>query len=386
MSSSNLVRIAAVAEVTPGTTPATAFSTVRKISDGLSGTPTTTESAEARADRQSAGQLQVGLEVGGDIEVELSALPIYSAFISSAMKSTLTAENILYGVSGTVAVTDVDELTTTVTDPALTLAVNDLIQISGFANAANNVLAVITAIAGQVITVATRNPLVVEADSGANLITRPAYYNIGATEKTFTIEKRFMDLTNKSLIYRGMSVDTFNVTLEYGSIVKSKFGFVGTDYEAPVALVPTSVNAATDEIALNASSDAGLVLVDGVVAPFCIQSFSLDLANNSQATNCVGTLAPTGYTLGTAQISVSLSAYLADSNWSYIRDKIASTAVSVLLSAENADGGYAFYLPAVQLSFPDPSGSGRDQQVTLEMAGTAKYDSTFANSFRVYVW
>ena len=54
MSSSNLVRIAAVAEVTPGTTPGTAFSTVRKVSDSLSGTPVTAESAEARADREHA--------------------------------------------------------------------------------------------------------------------------------------------------------------------------------------------------------------------------------------------------------------------------------------------------------------------------------------------
>lgn len=385
MSSSNLVRIAAVTEVTAGITPATAFSTVRKISDSLSGTPTTTESEEARSDRQSAGQLQVGLEVGGDIEVELSGLPIYSTFLSSAMKSALTAAATQAGVD-TLGVTAANQLTATGTDLTTLFAAGDMIRLTGFINAANNVLAVVTVVTATVLTVLTRDPLVIEADTGVSTADRPSYYQIGSTDKTFTIEKRFMDLADKSLVYRGAAVDTFSVSMEYGAIAKGTFGFVATDYEAPVALVPSSVTAATDELAFNVSSDVGLIVVDGAVAPFCIQSLNIELNNNAQPNTCIGTLAPTGYTLGTAQITVSMSAYLADSNWSYIDNKIDSTPISLLASIENADGGMAFYLPSVQLSFQDPNGAGRDQQVTLDMEGTAKYSSAFANSFRVYVW
>lgn len=385
MSSSNLVRIAAVTEVTAGITPATAFSTVRKISDSLSGTPTTTESEEARSDRQSAGQLQVGLEVGGDIEVELSGLPIYSTFLSSALKSALTAASVQAGVD-TLGVTAANQLTATGTALTTLFAVGDMVRITGFLNAANNVVGVVTVVTATVLTVLTRNPLVVEADSGVSKVERPSHYQIGSTDKTFTIEKRFMDLASKSLVYRGAAVDTFSVSMEYGAIAKGTFGFVATGYDAPVALVPSSVTAATDELAFNVSSDVGLIVVDGTVAPFCIQSLNIELNNNAQPNTCIGTLAPTGYTLGTAQITVSMSAYLADSNWAYIDKKIDSTPISLLASIENADGGMAFYLPSVQLSFQDPNGAGRDQQVTLDMEGTAKYSSAFANSFRVYVW
>lgn len=384
MSSSNLVRIAAVAEVTPGTTPGTAFATVRKVSDSLSGTPVTAESAEARADRQTAGQLQVGLEVAGDVEVELSPQAIYTSFLSSAMKSAITAA--APSAATTIAVSDTDEITITGADLTTLFDVNDLIRITGFSNAANNVLALVVSRTATVMQVLTKNPLVVEADTGTSEITRPSYYEIGTTEKTFTIEKRFMDLTDRSLVYRGASVDAFSVNFEYGSIVTATFGFVATDYEAPVALVPSSVTAADGVNAYNASSDVGLVIVDGEVAPFCIQSFGLELANNSQANNCVGTLAPTGYTLGSAAVSVSLSAYLADSNWDYIDKKINNESVSILSVAENSAGGIAFYVPSVQLSFPDPAGEGRDAQVTLEMAGTAKYDATLGNTMRIYLW
>lgn len=384
MSSSNLVRIAAVAEVTPGTTPGTAFSTVRKISDSLSGTPTTAESEEARADRQTAGQLQVGLEVAGDIEVELSSQAIYTSFLSSAMKSALQAA--VPSAATTIGITDTDEITVTGADLTTLFAVNDLIRISGFSNAANNVLALVVSRTATVMQVLTKNPLVVEADTGTSEITRPSYYQIGSTEKTFTLEKRFMDLTNKSIVYRGASVDVFSASFEYGNIVTATFGFVATDYEAPTSLVPSSVNAADSVNAYNASSDVSLIVIDGVVAPFCVQSFNIELNNNSQANNCVGSLAPTGYTLGTAAVSVEMSAYLADSNWDYLDKKIDNTPISVLSVAENSAGGIAFYIPAVQLSFPDPAGEGKDAQVTLDMAGTAKYDSTLGNTLRIYLW
>ena len=86
MSSSNLVRLAYIAESTYGTTPASGdFQTARFTSESLSGTPQIATSEEIQASRKSAGQVQVGLDVGGDINTELSGDVAIKDFIRAGM-------------------------------------------------------------------------------------------------------------------------------------------------------------------------------------------------------------------------------------------------------------------------------------------------------------
>ena len=89
MSSSNLVRLAFIPEVTYGVTPGAGnFTTARFTSEGLSGTPQTVESQQIRTDRMSSGQVVVGLEVGGEVPFELAKEDAIDSLIESAMYNT----------------------------------------------------------------------------------------------------------------------------------------------------------------------------------------------------------------------------------------------------------------------------------------------------------
>lgn len=92
MSESNQVRLRYIPEVTYDTTPIDGvWDTVRYTSETLSATPTTTTSAEVRADRMISDMPKVGMEVGGDVSFEFSATS-FDDFIESAMCSTWQAD------------------------------------------------------------------------------------------------------------------------------------------------------------------------------------------------------------------------------------------------------------------------------------------------------
>jgi len=52
--------------------------------------------------------------------------------------------------------------------------------------------------------------------------------------------------------------------------------------------------------------------------------------------------------------------------------------------AKNADGGYAVALPAIQVSMDDPSVQGGNQQMMMNLNGTAKVGPNGESALRIY--
>jgi len=117
---------------------------------------------------------------------------------------------------------------------------------------------------------------------------------------------------------------------------------------------------------------------------FCIQSVTLSLNNNLTPQNCIGKIAATNFNPGTANISVELSAYLSDSNWAILAKKLTQESFSLAFQVKNSDGWYGFYLPALQVSFSDPSSGGNNSDVMLSMSGTAKVGSNGESSLFIF--
>jgi hypothetical protein len=370
MSSSNLVRLAYIAETIYGTTPASGdFQTARFTSESLSGTPQIAASEEIQASRKSAGQVQVGLDVGGDINTELSGdLAIKDFLRAGMMQSAWTA---VVTFTGSLTVTAIGKTIAGVTN-ASSFSVGDLVILSNFTDVRNNGTAYITNIAGTTITV-SKETIASETDASAT-ITRPLRVQVGTTAQSFSIEKDFTDLTDKSISYRGMLVNSFALNFEYGSIANSVFSFMGNGYETPTIPMTdgrTILAAGTDQ-PLNASSDIGTVFVEGAPATFCIQNLNLTISNGMTPSVCLGELAPQNYSLGTAAVEISGSAYLADSDWSLMAKKISQAPVMIGYTAINDNGGIGVVVHGAQLSFPDPSSAGMDQQVSIAFTGSAK--------------
>lgn len=417
MSSSNLVSLIAVPETTYGQTdsPLSGVTArdMRFTSETLSGTPQTTESQTIRTDRMSGGQVVVGLDSGGGIDVELARDPLYDLFLAAGMMSAWQAAVASAAADLTIAlngsVSQQATLTSTIIDftdfdgLGNPLVAGDLLIIAGAATAANNtIVQVISVTDANNIEAAVPSKMVDEVIAAGATLTRPEFCDIGSTQSAFTLSKAYQDVTHAagsdehSQRYTGSLVNTLSISAAYGEVMTAAFGVLSNGYlqEAPslrqqiVAAGGTVVPAATTAT-LNASVDVPLVTtVDGgVVAAnnWCIQSLDLTLDNGLQPQNCIGVIAPTKYDLGTAAIAINASIYLSDSSYDrFMAAKLSQTPLGITVGAINDDGGYIFQLSAVQLSFPDPSSGGANTQVTIDASGVARVGLNGESSLRIY--
>ena len=448
---------------------------IRKTDESMSGTPKITESAEVVSDAQPTGQLIVGLDVGGGINAELAPTISQHDFIEAGMRSKWGGGIASSGaviVIDTAAKTLTGTLTTFVTDG---FAVGDMVALSNFANAVNNVVVQITAVTETVITYAGASTMVDETGGGDEVVTRPAYldwgnrfggeidsglqtltidntaktitrdsgsfvtdgfaigdqpllsgfvtsknntsiiltnvtalvltYDAGSvlvdetgtgsekvvlpanTNFSFTLAKDFLDLTDKSLTYAGERVGSFKLDFKYGSIASVAFTMMGTGYEVPATPFTTgkTISAVATEPALNASSDLGLVIVDGQQTNYCIEGINLDINNNMLPIECMGAIAPKDQQATGLSVNVGMDVFLQDANFDFHAKKLAQTPVAISYYVRDSSGrGYAVQVPAVQLSFSDAAGAGKRQLSKLSLSGVAKKDGTLNRTIRIY--
>ena len=392
MSSGNLVEVTLLEETVYGETPVAGdFKTSRYVSESLSGTSDTSESQSIRTDRLSSGQVVAGLTVGGDLSLEIAKEPIIDDLFKAAMQSEWVISAVITEDM------DLDATAKTLTrgsgDFSAQVRVGDTVMLQGFGTTANNVEVSIAEVV-DALNVKFVGPKTLVTESGTGTSFQVAdYLEIGIDKKSFSMQKRFLDLSNKAINYRGMVVSDIELNVAYGDIVKGSVSMSGNDY-VPVSASAdfmtdgrTITDAATTQ-SLNGSVDmpfigeSSLGILDE--ASFCIQSLKLKLGNNLSTQNCIGKAAPDDYSLGTAKVEISLSAYLADSNWSMISKKLTQDPFAISFQIKNADGWYSFYLPAIQVSFDDPSSSGQNQDVTLDMDGMGKVGANGESSLRIY--
>lgn len=394
MSSSNQVRITAIKETTYGVTPGVGnFETARFTAETLSGTPETTESAQIRTDRLSSGQVVTGLTVSGDINSELAKEDMIDQFFESAMHNSWVADTpVTVDLTLTVAGLTIDRASG---DWNTDVAVGDLITTTGFTNTINNriymVAEIVSALQIRVVTDSSVT-LIDEVGSGTDFVVSDKL-SIGTTQVSFSMEKAFLDLTTKGIIYRGQIVSNMTLNVAYGELATLAFTFSGNDYvtvdqASDFITDGRTINPAATSNSMNGSVDMPFI-ANSAVGPFadssfCIQSVNIELNNNLTAQTCIGQVAPDSYSSGTAAISVSLSAYLADGNWDILAKKLTQESFAVGGLIQNVDGYYGFYMPAVQVSFDDPASPGANQDVILEMTGTAKVGDNGESSLVMY--
>lgn len=394
MSSSNNVRIASIKETVYGVTPAAGnFKSARFVSESLSGSPETTESALIRTDRQSSGQVVTGLTVGGAINLELAYDSLINEWLEGAMFNSWQT-SLAVNADLTIATTG-GTITRAAGDWNTDVRVGDIITLTGFSNSVNNTQVMVSSIDSATVIKFVGPEAIVDEVGTGNTFKVADYLEIGNknTRTSFSLEKAFLDLTNKAINYRGQLVNTMNLNIAYGSIVSASFEFSGNDYEPVGAAVDFMTNGRTIDNAattnpMNGSIDMPFIANDSAgtldESTFCIQSVELNLNNNLSAQNCIGKAAPQDYSEGTAQITVNLSAYLADENWNLIAKKLSQDPIQFGFMVKNNGGYYGFYLPAVQLSFNDPQSQGQNQDVILNTSGVAKVGANGESALRIY--
>ena len=401
MSSGNLVSVIYAPETVYGVEDAplstVTANTVRFTSESLSGTPTTSESAAIRVDRMSGGQITTGLDVGGGLDWELSAGKFFDDWFEASMMSTWVAAEIL-STDVTLSPTTPTQANLIITGDFTTIgvAVNDVLQLVP-ASGPCIVLSVISITSTTEVVVATPTDTPAISSVAMN-VEIPENLSIGTEQKSFTIGKSYLDTPHDlttdlhSQTYTGSLVSAFNVSCNYGEISTGSFTTLGNgyvqeypSYEQRIIAAGGSVSPAGTEQPVNASIDVPLVTSAGTSADYCIESFTIDLDNGLNAQSCIGEIAPSGYILGTAAIAITASIYNSDNAYDiYMPNKLTQAPISMTFTMDNSDGGWAFFLPAVQLSFPDPASSGQNTTVMLDATGTAKVGADGGSALIIY--
>jgi hypothetical protein len=367
------------------------FLTARFTSEKYSGTPETTESVQIRTDRMSSGQVVTGLTVAGGHSIELAKETAIEDFLESAMFNAWDTS--FTSKTRNLAIDASAKTITAVAESFVTegLVVGDIIVLSDFADAGNNVPVMVTDVTALVLTYAGPTGMVTVSESAT--YQRADKLTIGVTKKSLTVEKTFTDLTTKALIYRGCIVSQMDLNVEYGALISGSFDTSGNDYVAADAAdefasyLEYFADPATTN-SLNGSVDMPFLTTDvtGVYDQdaFCIQSLSISLSNNLTTQTCIGRAAPEDYTPGTAAISVDLSSYLKDANWDLLARKLSQESFALGFLVNNVDGWYGFYMPAIQVSFDDPASGGQNQDISMEMTGAAKVGDGGESALSIY--
>lgn len=390
-SSSNLIRVAYIAESTYGETPVAGnFETARFTSEKLSGSPQTTESKQIRVDRMSSGQITTGLNVEGALSIEVAKEKPIDDFMESAMYSTWA----------TMAQEAVDLTFTAATRNLLratgtwgAYSVGDFITLGSFVNAANNVVCMITEVTDTTnIKISAPVGMVDEVATGTT-VKRADKLVIGSTKKSFSMEKAYTDLTTKGIIYKGMITSQMSFTIAWGDIVTGSFNFMGNSHTLAASAGEfitngRTINAAATTNSMNGSIDMPFLASSAIgtfgPADFDIKSVSISLNNNLTAQTVIGSVAPKDFSAGTANISVDVGAYLSNSAWAVMPKKLSQEAFAIGFILKNAGGWYGFYLPALQTSFDDPSSGGQNQDNMIEMKGSARVSDTGGSALVLY--
>lgn len=392
MSSSNLVRIAFIAESVYGVTPGAGnFKTARFISEGLSGTPETVESQQIRTDRQSSGQIVTGMTVGGSLGFELAREAALDEFIESAMLSTWGTQA-LVTVDLTINATT-KEITRASGDWSSALVIGDILTLGGFDDAENNVQVMVAEFVSATVMRYVGPTGMITGGGTTTTYKRADKISIGTTKKSFSMEKAFLDLTTKAIVYRGMMANTMELNVAFGELIGGSFGFSGNDHQTvdtagDFITFSRTIDAPATTNTLNGSIDMPFLgssaLGDLDDAGLDIQAVNITMNNNFSAQNAIGDIAPKNYSPGTAQIEMSISAYLKDAAWAMLAKKLTQESFSLGFMVKNAGGWYGFFFPAVQVSFEDPASGGQNQDITLEMQGRAKVGDAGESAMTIY--
>ena len=369
------------------------FKTARFTAEKYSGTPETTESQQIRTDRMSSGQVVTGLTVEGGHNFELAKEEAIEDFLESAMFNAWE-EFTIVNHSLALNLTTKKLIRTTGSFIDEGVEVGMFLKLTNFAVAANNAIIFVNTVTDLEVTFnypAASGMVTAAAEAASYQICDRL--KIGTTKKSLTVEKTFIDLTTKALIYRGCLVSQMELNVEYGALVSGSFTTMGNDYDNADAASefasyleyfedPATTNT------LNGSVDMPFLTTNvtgsWVQDSLCLQNLNLTLDNNFTVQNCIGRAAPENFSPGTAAIAAKLSSYLKDANWDLLTKKLSQADFSIAFAVANTDGWYGFYLPAIQVTFDDPASGGANQEISMDMEGVAKVGDNGESALTIY--
>lgn len=384
MTDSNRARLSYIGEVTWGVTPGSPdMQEMRITSESLIKNIQNITSNELRSDRQVTDLIQVGKDAGGDINFELS-YGSFDDFLQSALFSAAWSTAVNISATDIAAAVTGSKLTSTSTNFITAGIVAGMwIKVAGFTgNTANNRFYRVTSVTSANEIVVSPAPAAADA-SGETVTIKGAYIRNGTTQKSFTIEKGFLDAA-EYFRYTGMVVNNLSLNVEAQQIVTGSVGFIGKDGTLQGTSLDASPTAANSNEIMNAIGNVGSIRENGVevASPNYIRSISLELANNLRQQYAVGSDSLIGVGTGKCDVTGTINTYFGNSD---VLDKFYDgTRTSIDFRLTDAAGNtYIFDIPEIEFESGNATAQGQDQDVFAEMGFRAMRDPTYGFTIQV---
>lgn len=250
----------------------------------------------------------------------------------------------------------------------------------GFATAANNDWARITAVAANALTLDNR-PSGWSTDAGTGKTIRVYFgdqIKNGTMATSLTIEKGFLDQAVPSYIVNtGMQVNSMTVNMASKNKITGSVEFLGMGGSASTTPLDASPDVATTGLVMAANANVGRLGIDGsqLTSPNWAKSLELTISNNLRAIEAVDSTAPVQVNPGECQVTGKISTYFG--SLAELTKFYNSTATAVNARVAKNSQAIIFQVPrATYRGGGNPVAGGKNQDVALDLDLQASYDST----------
>lgn len=360
MSDSSRVQLAAIEESTWGTTPASALQAIRYNSENLGLRKETQRSEEVRSDRQTTDIVEVGKNTDGGFDFEASA-GAHDMFFEGLMNNSFSSSS---SFSGSVTAQNSDNSFNSSGFPSL--VAGQFVLVTGMTNAANNGWFEVVSATSSKITV-TGASLTDEGPTASVTVSDSTLVN-GTTEKSYTLEKYFSDITQYYAV-KGCRVDSLSLTIASRQRVTGTFQFMGSQGVMAQATAGSGAySAAPTGPVMNASTNVARVTEGGAAlgAGVYVQSLEINFNNNTRVVDGVGS--DEAVAIGTGRFNVTGTMNVLFEDEVIFEKYLNHTQTAIAAGVNDVNGGgYHFSLPAVYYTNADVTGVGNDDEVTANL-------------------
>jgi hypothetical protein len=287
--------------------------TLRFTTSDLAPTKQTAISAELRSDRMVADMAEVGAASGGTTGLELSLGGTFDDLIEAALCGTWSTPVTTTGTYNISSSTKA--LTASTGNPFVNIQTGQWVYVKGFANLANNGWHQVTGKPdNNTLVFGNDTTLVTETGSGDERVGGRMIRN-GTFSRSWQVETGFLDV-GQYMLLAGCRVGTLALNAAAGEIVTGSFGWTGTKATRDVASIQADVGAVlanpTSTGVVNATSNVGQLVRNGVPFAASLQRIGFTLENGLREQRAIGSLFPVGIGYGRCNVTGTLVAYFED--------------------------------------------------------------------------
>jgi len=374
------VSLAYVEESTFGVTPSgpPTLQDLRFVSENFHEEQDSQESAEIRDDRQTADVPRTAVRALGSVNHELT-YGTYDDFLVGALAATGADASAAW--STVVTVGPISTISSTAGTDSYTLSdsgsgfgsllAKQWVKIEGFTgvDAVMNGYAKIVTASPSAIVVSGNGDGTTATAGDTITITMGAQIVNGGTDRSWSIEREYTDLSNTFAVYTGMTVDTANLQIQARAIVTGNFGFVGTGESDNTATVGDGSNDAGNvNGVMTGSEDVIQVVENGEV--ISANQLTLDISNNIRQRAILGLLTPESLGLGKFGLTGTAQMYFATSD--IMQAYLDNTDRSLAAVIEDDDGqAYVFEMPRIKYTTGERVAGGVNTDIIANMNWTA---------------